>query len=357
MNRVIPHTIPSFDNREAAALAEILAGKMVNEGELAAYLAAKTAQMAGGLGGVPTSTGTLGLHLALKTLGISESQDEVIIPDFACRCLYDCVKMAGGTPVFCDINLDDYSLEIESVRSRLNSSSKAVILPHMFGCPANIDAFLSLDMPLIEDCAHALGASYRGMPAGSFGKLAVFSYEGSKLVAAGEGGCVSANGPQMLDALQTLRYGLIGSHAYHYRLSDLIAAIALVQLDKLPGMIDKRRRIARIYNSELSRLEQLGFIRRPASFNERASSCYRYVIICAANSSALVSYANECGILIRNPLPSGLLSWSYPHDGADNMNSRILAERGASLPITPDMSDEDIFSVVKLLYTFHDLSE
>lgn len=353
MVRVIPHTAPFFDGREAAALAERLASKLVNEGEAARRLVAQAAQLAGSLGGVPTSTGTLGLHLALKTLGVAIADDEVIIPDFACRCLYDCVQMAGGTPVFCDINLGDYSLDIDSVRCRLSARTRAVILPHMYGCPADIGAFLALDLPVVEDCAHALGATYRNRPVGSFGALGVCSFEGSKLVAAGEGGAVVANSPALLDTLRSLRYGLKGHFSYHYRLSDLLAAIALIQLDKLPAMIARRRQIAEIYQNELEGLERSGVLTLPVSFSDRESNWYRFVTLCATDSASLISYANERGVLLRNPLPSGTLSSSYPHHGRHNWNACLLATNGASLPITPDMSDPEIARVVEVVRSFH----
>lgn len=353
MSRIIPHTDPSFDCREATALAGRLVSKMVNEGDLARELVAQTAQMAGSLGGVPTSTGTLGLNLALKALDISNPQDEVIIPDFACRCLYDCVKMAGGTPVFCDINLDDYSLDIESARSRLNGQTRAVILPHMYGCPADIGAFLKLDIPLIEDCAHAAGATYKNRPVGSFGALGVFSFEGSKLLAAGEGGAVTANTPQLLETLQNLRYGLNGNFAYHYRLSDLIAAIALPQIYKLPAMRAKRRQIAATYRNELGELERAGLLKLPIFFEDRESSWYRFVILCNTDSAPLIRFVNKHGVLMRNPLPSGILSCSYPHKGSNNGNSRILATNGISLPITPDMTNDEVSRVVDVLHSFY----
>lgn len=352
MTRTIPHTDPSFDGREAAALAERFASKQVNEGELAGLLVARTAELAGALGGVPTSTGTLGMHLALKTLGVAGPDDEVIIPDYACRCLYDCVKMAGGTPVFGDINLEDYSLDGAAASTLVGARTRALILPHMYGCPAELGAFLKLGVPVVEDCAHACGASYRGEPVGSFGELGVFSFEGSKLLAAGEGGAVVAKGARTLDNLRALRYGLNGNFAYHYRLSDLIASVALVQLDKLPAMLARRREIAAIYRSELGALEQSGELTLPKAFADRQSSWYRFVVLCAGGSAPLVDFASERGVLIRNPLASGPLSASYPHSGGVNTNSRLLAANGASLPITPDLTDGEIATVVDVVRSF-----
>ena len=353
MSDSIAHTKPFFDHGEANALLAVIESRLVNEGDLANKLVRRMAQLANSLGGVPTSTGTLGLHLALRTLGVDTKDDEVIIPDFACHSLYDCVKMAGGTPVFCDINLEDYSLCIDSVRAQLRENTRAIILPHMYGCPAGIDEFLELGVPIIEDCAQTVGAAYQGTPVGSFGALSCFSFEGSKLIAAGEGGVALANDDVLLQRLNTLRYGLEGHFAYHYRLSDLVAALALIQLDKLPFMIERRRHVAAIYRNALRDLEDQGILRLPNPPSGRESVWYRFVVVCDTDSGDLIDFANQKGVLIRNPLPSGCLSATFRDYAANNQNSRLLATNGASLPIYPDLRDADIAKVLDVIHSFY----
>lgn len=354
MDYTIAHTKPFFDKREADALLTTIETRLVKEGNVSKKLLNIIAQMLQSPGGVPVSSGTLGLHLALKCLGVIESADEVIIPDFACRSLYDSVKMAGGTPVLCDINLEDYSLCIDSVRARLNKRTRAIILPHMYGCPANIGSFLELNISLIEDCAHSLGAIYAGTPVGSLGLFSVFSFEGSKLVAAGEGGAILTRSNAMLDKLRTLRYGLNGHFAYHYRLSDLIAAIALIQIDKLPFMIEKRRHIAAAYRYRLKDLEDKGLCRLPTYFDDRESVFYRFVVLCTQPSASLIEFANERNVFIRNPLPSGCLSETFKAHAANNKNSRRFATQGISLPIYPDLTDPEIEVVVNVIHEFYE---
>lgn len=353
MNCPIAHTRPFLDNREANALLAVIESRLVNEGDLAKRLVSAMAQLAGSLGGVPASAGTLALHLALKALGVGTKDDEVIIPDFACRSLYDCVKMAGGNPVFCDINLEDYSLGIASVRPQLRKNTRVIILPHMYGCPASIDDFLGLGIPIIEDCAQTVGSTYRGAPVGSFGALSCFSFEGSKLIAAGEGGVALANDDVLLQRLNTLRYGLDGHFAYQYRLSDLIAALALIQLDKLPFMVKRRRNVATIYRYELKGLEDRGILRLPNPSSERDSVWYRFVVVCDTDSAELINFANQKGTLIRNPLPSGCLSETYGDCPGGNPNARLLATNGASLPIYPDLGDAGIAKVVDVIHSFY----
>ncbi|KPK02225.1 MAG: hypothetical protein AMK71_03000 [Nitrospira bacterium SG8_35_4] len=294
----------------------------------------------------------MGLHIALKTLGVEKECDEVIIPDFACRSLYDCVRMAGGTPVFCDINLDDYSLDLDSVRSVLNSNTKSIILPHMYGCPADIDAFLNLGVPVIEDCAHSMGAMYNGKTVGSLGTLSVFSFEGSKIVAAGEGGVVLSSADHVVERLINMRRGRSGKFIYHYRLSDIIAAIALIQIEKLPVMIKKRKEIAQFYMENLSDLEREGHLKLPSVFSDRDGTYYRFVVLCQEETSDLIRNANERGIFVRNPMPSGCLSDSFDGIRAKNLNAKRLAGNGLSLPIYPDLTKEEMQAVVNEITTY-----
>lgn len=353
MDDTILHTRPFFDETEIKAVVNIIESRMVNEGDVSRQLISRIAQLVNSIGGVSVSTGTLGLHLALKTMGVESSSDEVIVPDFACRSLYDCVRMAGGSPVLCDINLDDYSLSIDSVLLRKTKNTRAIILPHMYGCPADIDAFDGLKDLIIEDCAHSAGAEYKGGAAGSFCSISAFSFEGSKLIAAGEGGAVFANRDTMLERLNTLRYGLNGHFAYQYRLSDLIAAVALAQLDKLPFMIRRRIYIANLYYSHLQIFEQQGVIKLPKRLSDRKSVYYRFVVLCNHNSDGLIDFANQHGVLIRKPLISGCLSDTYKDYEDDTPNARLLASNGASLPIYPGLKDAEVAKVVDVINTFY----
>ena len=356
MQKTIAHTKPYYGDEELQAVSDVVTSRMVNQGERTRQLVETVSSLTGCAGGVPVSSGTLGLHLALTCLGIQGPDDEVIVPDFACRSLHDSIKTAGGTPVFCDINLTDYSLDIESVRSRLTPRTRAIILPHMYGRPADIDAFLKLGIPIIEDCAHCLGVMINGRPVGSIGSLSVFSFEGSKLIAAGEGGLVLARERGMLEKLSALRYGLDGRAAYHYRLSDLVSAVVLAQVDKLPDMLARRRRIAGIYRTALTPLTEKGVLRLPGEEPERQCVWYRFVAVCNRPSAKLIAYANRQGILIRNPLTSGCLSATFG-DGKmmrPNANAALLAANGVSLPIYPDLSDADAHAVARVVHDYFD---
>lgn len=348
MNNLIPHTRPFFDDREGDAVKELLKSGEINEGKLAATLVDEIAKMINVAGGVPSGTGTMALFFCLKAVGISSWCDEVIVPDIPCKSLEDAVKMAGGNPIICDINLDDFSLDIEHIKAHLNKKTRAIILPHLYGCPADIDAFTGLGLPIIEDCAHAIGALYKGIPVGSFGNFSVFSFEGSKVIAGGEGGAAFAKGLANYSSLKNVRYGTESGFAYHSRLSDLTAAVVLVQLRKLPFIIERRRQIASFYREQLKCLEDKGLIRLPKVFNERDSIYYRFIALCSDESKRLVSFANERGVMIKSVFQGMSVRKK------DNINAMSLAMSGVSLPIYPGLTEDEMAEVVKTILMFYE---
>jgi perosamine synthetase len=207
---------------------------------------------------------------------------------------------------------------------------------------------MGLGLPIIEDCAHAIGALYKGIPVGSLGDFSMFSFEGSKVIAGGEGGAAFANGLANYDILKNVRYGTESGFAYHSRLSDLTASVVLVQLCKLPFIIERRRQIASFYREQLKYLEDKGLMRLPKVFNERNSVYYRFIALCGDESKKLVSFANERGVMIK-PTFQGMSVRQK-----DNINAMSLAMRGVSLPIYPDLAGDEMAEVVETMLMFYE---
>ena len=132
------------------------------------------------------SSGTAALHLALAAMGVGPG-DEVVVPSFVCSALLNAVTVTGASPVMAEIDPATLNLDPQDVERRLTLRTKAVVVPHMFGLPADLDRLLALGVPLVEDCAQAIGARYRGRPVGSHGKAAIFSFYATKVLATGEG--------------------------------------------------------------------------------------------------------------------------------------------------------------------------
>jgi len=254
------------------------------EGALAAYHSVPHA--------VAVSSGTAGLHLALLTLGIGEG-DEVIVPSFAFIAVANAVLQVRATPVFAEIDPVTLNLAPTSVERAITPRTRAILVVHTFGVPAEMDALLSLarhhNLAVIEDACEAIGAEFQGKRTGSFGDLAVFGFYPNKQLTTGEGGAVLARDPAHATRLRSLRNqgrqpsGDWLDHAepgYNYRLSELACALGRVQLSRISEILALRQAAAERYDSLLKGVADptsaLGL--PPLTLPNRTISWFVYVV-------------------------------------------------------------------------------
>ena len=188
--------------------------------------------------------------------------DEVVVPSFTFAATANAVALTGATPVFADIDLQTFCLDVASVKEVLSPRTAGVMPVHLYGHPADMDALLTLceqhGIALFEDAAQAHGATWDGRPVGSFGRMAMFSLYPTKNMTAGEGGMVAVDGSDVLRAMQLLRnQGMLRRYenevvGFNARMTDLHAAIGRVQLRKLPAWNRKRRENAAFLSAHLS---------------------------------------------------------------------------------------------------------
>ena len=205
-------------------------------------------------GGVATSSGTAALHVALPALGVGP-RHEVIVPTYVCSAVLHAVHATGGRPVPVDV-LQDGNLDPDAARASAGPRTRAVVVTHTFGRPADLDAVRRLGVPVVEDIAQSLGARYRGRPVGSFGDVAVCSFYATKLItSAGEGGMVLARDALLLRRVRRLCTSDARGAAqrFNYRMTDLAAAVGRVQLRRLPEFLATRWRLATAYDRALAR--------------------------------------------------------------------------------------------------------
>lgn len=231
-----------------------------------------------------TTSCTTGLHLILAAMGIGPG-DEVIVPAFTWVATVNVVVYCGATPVLCDVDPDTYNIDPADLIGRVTERTKAVVVVHLFGLCADMDAVravLPSHVKIIEDAACAAGASYKGVPAGGLGDSAAFSFHPRKSITTGEGGMVTTNDGELADLLNMMRnhgasiseeqrhlgprpyllpeFNLLG---FNYRMTDLQGAVGRVQLSKLDRFIDERHRWAEYYRDGLQRVPWLRMPRFP----------------------------------------------------------------------------------------------
>ncbi|MFA5126411.1 MAG: DegT/DnrJ/EryC1/StrS family aminotransferase [Patescibacteria group bacterium] len=216
---------------------------------------------------IATTSGTSALHTAVDALQIGPG-DEVIVPDLTFVSTASVALQAGAKVVFCDIDLDTFNLSVTDLKAKITPRTKAVIVVHLYGRPADMDQILQLTtkhgIRLIEDCAQAHGATICGQLVGTFGDLACYSFYQTKNMSCGEGGMVITANEELAQRCRSLtRHGLIGDDlgvynydklGYNYAMTELQAAIGIVQLRKLATLNHYRRQNAKLYREGLDTL-------------------------------------------------------------------------------------------------------
>jgi len=332
----IPHSRPSISDKDVEEVSAVLKSGELARGSKVALLESRVSSMHSMAGGVATSSGTSALHIALLGLNVGQG-DEVILPSYICASVLDAINYTGAKPVIVDID-ETYNLSAQSAQANISKSTAAIVIAHMFGRPADISQFLDFDIPVIEDCAQAIGATYDGQAVGSFGDMSMYSFGPTKVITAGNGGMVLAKNPDYIDSMRRLidngnrnEYSL----AYSTPFNDVDAALGLSQLDKLPEFVERRREIARFYDEALA---EMGI----APILSEGAIAFRYVIQTNQAEEAVPLF-KERGIDAELPIYKPL--HRYFGRTAEFPNSEFAQNTAVSLPLYPALLDSEIVHI------------
>ena len=344
---------------EAAVNEVLISGNYILGKRVAAFEEA-LAKRCGCRFGIGVNSGTDALELALRACGVGPG-DDVLIPAFTFMATALAVTSVGATPVLADIDERSYGIDVDDAARRLTPKTKAIIPVHLYGQPCDLEGVIALaarhHVPVIEDCAQAIGASYKGQPVGRFGQAGCFSFYPTKnLGAAGDGGAVVTNDTKIAEhiALQRnygtkdkARYTLFGRNS---RLDELQAAILSVKLRHLDAWNEARRVRAGWYR-EVFTQEGAEGIGLPEELPDRRH-VYHLFIVRVPQRDRVHQTLNERGIhtMVHYPRPIHLDSL---YEGRAKAGEFPRAEQAArevlSLPMYPDLSREDIVTVVRTL--------
>jgi perosamine synthetase len=273
MTAIIPLTSPCLDEDDLQAMQEAVRRGAITEGEITRSFEEDISQFLGVSGAVATNSCTSALVLALAALEIGPG-DEVALPSYTCLAVLNAVVQAGATPRLadncCNVADMDYNVTAETLRVVTTPRTKAIIVPHMFGVPADLEPILGLGLPVIEDITLSLGATYHDKPVGAWGDIGVCSFHASKMIACGEGGVFASKNPELVAKARYLN-GWAGEQPaarlsneveryrlrYNFHMSDVAAALGRSQLRKLPDFIRRRRGLATRYTTQLQTIRGL----------------------------------------------------------------------------------------------------
>jgi dTDP-4-amino-4,6-dideoxygalactose transaminase len=278
--------MPKIGEEEVQAVVKVLRSGMLTSGlgagPMVTELEKNFAKFAGVKHAVAVNTGTAALHSAIVAVGIKQG-DEVILPSFTFVATAEAVVLAGGKPVFADIDAETYNLSPSVAEKLITKNTKAILPVDLYGFSADMKPMREIaekhNLALVEDAAQAHGATYAGKPAGSFADAACWSLYASKNITTGEGGVTTTNNDQIAETLRMIRtHGEKAKYASlilgnNYRMSEIQAAIGNVQLEKLPSFLAKRRQNAQQLTKILEKSSRLIL---PCESKDRQHSWYLY---------------------------------------------------------------------------------
>ncbi len=337
---LILHSKPTLGNKEIEAVSEVIASGHIAQGQTVSLFEQSVAQEIGVKGAVACSSGTAALHLTLLAMDIGAG-DEVIFPSYVCSALLNAVQYVKATPVLAEVDPRTHNIDPGDVKKRLSSATKAIVVPHLFGLPADLNELTSFGIPVIEDCAQVVGARYKGRKAGAFGHAAILSFYATKVMTTGEGGMVVSNSQDLLDRIRDLRsYDQKEGHGvrYNYKLTDMQAAMGLCQLEQLPNFIRRRKKIARDYYT--------AFEKFPVALPLRGEGhiYYRYIIGLKENVKLKIDALEGKGIMCAMPV-------YMPIHRYLKLNGYPVTEKiwkgSLSIPIYPSLKEEEISRVTR----------
>jgi dTDP-4-amino-4,6-dideoxygalactose transaminase len=357
---------PAIGEEEIEAVAETLRSGWLTSGPRAAELERRMAEYLEAQHVLALASGTAALHLSLVALGVGPG-DEVITTPITWPATANVIVHTGATPVFVDVRDEDLNIDPELVAAAVTERTKAILPVDLAGQPADLDPLLALGLPVVEDAAHALESRYRGRKVGSIAHATCFSLYATKNVAAGEGGLISTNSDDLAQAVQDLRQMRRGDGSvydipvpgYKANLSDVLAAIALCQLDKVERHAEIRRRQFAAYDDAVA---EFGGI-TPLARDERDVHAFHLYVVRVDRDRAGAT-RDEYQRALRDEniatsihfLPAHTLS--YYRERFPDQPELPVAERAGdevmSLPLSPAHSDDDIADAIAALRRVHE---
>jgi perosamine synthetase len=347
----IPAAKPLVGDEERAAVDAVLASGMLAQGhEVASFENEFSEVLLDGRPAVAVNSGTSGLHLGLLAAGVGPG-DEVIVPSFTFAATGNSVALTGATPVFADIELDHYTLDVAHASSLVTDRTKGIMPVHLYGHPFDASGFCALadeqGIDLFEDAAQAHGASLHGNMVGTFGKFAMFSLYPTKNMTSGEGGMVSTSDPEVERNLRLLRNQ--GMHkqyqneilGFNARMTDIHAAIGRVQLTKVLGWTKQRQANAAFLTQNLTGVPV------PKEAPGAVHVYHQYTIRVSDDRDGFARALRDeynIGSGVYYPVPNHRLP---SFDRIEHLpNTETAAKEVLSLPIHPSLTREDLDRIV-----------
>lgn len=362
MSYKIPIYQPSLNGNEKTYVNECLDSTWISsKGRFIPEFERKFAEYTGVKYAATVCNGTVALHLALVALGIGVG-DEVIVPTLTYISSVNAIVYTGATPVFVDSLESTWQMDPEDVHRKVTNKTKAIMVVHLYGHPCEMDTLVAIakehHLFVLEDCAEAFGALYKGRHIGAFGDIATYSFFGNKTITTGEGGMVVTNDETLYDRAVHFKGQGLAKHrqywhdviGYNYRMTNICAAIGLAQFERADELLEKKRQVAHWYAEGLEGV--------PVTLHQEVGNVRHSFWMCT--------------ILVDDPLMRDILREALEEEGietrpvfypvhtmpmyAQKFQRHPVAEsvgwRGINLPSWPDLKKEQVFEVCGIIRSF-----
>ena len=364
MSYKIPLFKLNFDGAEARAAADTINSGWISTGPKCATLEEEFAKALGAGFALSTCNCTSALHLCCLVCGVGPG-DEVLVPSLTFAASANCIRYAGGTPVFCDIvGPGHINIDPEDILRKITPRTKAIVVVHMAGFPARMDEIMQIarehGLKVIEDACHGPLSEYKGKKLGTIGDCSAFSFFSNKNMITGEGGMFVTGNPEMAaqarllrsHGMTTMSYQRATGHAteydiqalgYNYRMDDIRASIALEQLKKLPGDLEKRIAVRSRY---LSRLADVPGVVIPFADNKEFVSNYIFPVVLIGSDRArrdrVREFLHAAGIQTSVHYPSIHRFSVYKESNAVLPNTEYVSDNEITLPMYASLSESEV---------------
>jgi perosamine synthetase len=358
----IPLARPVLGPAEEQAVVEVLRSGRLSLGPRLAEFENAFAARLGVAHASAVSSGTAGLHLALRAAGVTDG-DEVVTSPFSFVASANAIVYERALPVFADIDPVTLNLDPDAAAVAVTERTRALLPVHIFGYPADLPAFERLQLPIVEDACEALGAVHAdGTAVGARGHAAVFAFYANKQMTTGEGGMVTTSDPAVKERLDSERnqgrapdMGWLDHDrlGFNYRLSDIACALGIAQLQRLDELLAGRSRVAALYREALEGIEGLGLPCPDAGGDRRGWFVFVVQVPRGSDRDATVRSLAERGVQSKPYLPAiHLMSYyreRFGHRPGEFPVCEDVAARSLALPFFPEMSDGQVARVAEAL--------
>jgi len=359
MKHRIPLVEPEIGEEELEKVMEaVKSGWVSSKGPFIEEFEKEFSSYIGVNNGVATSNGTTALHLALVALGIGRG-DKVLIPSLTFISVANAVTYTSAQPVFADSHPEYWCIDPSKIADKIDSQTRAIIPVHLYGHPCDMDGIMRIaednNLHVIEDCAEAHSAEYKGKKVGSFGIISCFSFYGNKIITTGEGGMCLTNNEKLADKMRILRdHGMNPEKKYwhdvigfNYRMTNLQAALGVAQLKKIDLLSARKRQIATAYSKLLENLSSV--ISAPEMLWAKSAYWLYSILIEKTVRNKVIEHLEKEGIETRPFFYPIHVLPPYKRTDLTLPIAQELSDAGLNLPSGPCLSEDQIQKVVESL--------